>query len=60
MPTGPDLIANILAYEYNFVPLDETMYEYWLIDGEEMVFRIANSEHPSNALFLLDMSEFEE
>lgn len=57
--TGPDLIAYILATEYNFVPFDETMYEYWLVDGEEMVFRIANTEFPSRMHFLIDMSEFE-
>jgi len=68
MSAGTDLFAFILAVEYNLVPFERTMYEYWLLEenGEEhgpnwkpsdMVFRIANSDEPTNIHILLDTTE---
>ncbi len=70
MRADPDMVAWTLAHEYNFVPLDETMYEYWedvdktnawYWEKEDIydVVRIANTPHCSRAHFLIDRTGFE-
>lgn len=70
MAVTPGQISLELAFGMNFIPLDETMYEYWKDIDPEMcpegqlpedmrVFRIANSNFPSRMHILLDEDEFE-
>jgi len=52
-------IAWRLAYDFNFVPLDETMFEVWPIDAETDVYRIANAKTPSRIHILFDEDEYD-
>lgn len=54
-----DYLAHKIAYEMNFVPFDETMYEYWEIDEDDKVLRIANTKFSSRVHFLVDLAEWE-
>lgn len=58
-PIHTDQIAWLIARDYNFLDLDETMYEYFEIEDEAAVLRVANTKFASRAHFLLDKTEFE-
>ncbi len=59
-PIHIDYLAWLIAREYNFIDLEETMYESWLMDEPEVVFRIANTKHASRIHILFDKRIFAE
>lgn len=53
-PTGPKSIQYTILHDYNFAPFEETVFEEWELDNDNLVDRFARQDHLISCYFLID------
>jgi len=46
--------SQLLLYDYMLEPSEETMYEWWELDDDDVMYRFANLRTGTNVLVIFD------
>lgn len=49
--------ASILAFDFNFCPIEDLKFEPWYVENGEHVTRLAKQSESTNILFRYNMAE---
>lgn len=53
-PQGPPTVQYRILHEYGFAPFEETVYEEWELEDNNLVERFARADHLLSCYFLVD------